>query len=64
MSIQQFFYELWNADQVNVESVEHIEKLILESRKDTFVTIWDSLSLSHKKTLQLVVQTGARMFSV
>jgi AAA+ ATPase superfamily predicted ATPase len=58
LAIQQFLYELWETNNVDDLTLDRIEKKILESRKDTFVTIWNSLSVSQKKVLQLVNQTG------
>lgn len=65
MPIQQFLYELWDARQVGIGTVESIEQVILRSRKDTFMTIWDSLSVNHKKMLQLVARTdGKKVFAL
>ncbi len=60
MYIQQFLFELWRHDEVNLEAIDAIEMKILTRRENEFVIIWDSLTPNQRKALRLLAVTGGQ----
>ena len=62
MYVQQFLFFLWEvrSTEVSIETVDKIEMRILESSRNEFLNLWDSLTLNQKKTLKLIILTGGR----
>ena len=58
MYIQQFLFDLWRCDTVNLAALDEIQKSILSSQKHQFVVLWDLLTLNQKKALRLLAETG------
>ncbi len=62
MYVQQFFFFLWEekARELSIDTVDGIERRILQSSQNEFLNLWDSLTLNQKKTLKLIILTGGR----
>jgi AAA+ ATPase superfamily predicted ATPase len=60
MYIQQFLFDLWRADTIDLAMLEDIEKLILSSQKNQFVVLWNLLTQNQKKALRLIAETGGK----
>ena len=62
MYVQQFFFFLWEekARELSIDTVDEIERRILQSSQNEFLNLWDSLTLNQKKTLKLIILTGGR----
>jgi len=58
MYIQQFLFDLWRCDTVNLAALDEIQKSIIRSQKDQFIVLWDLLTLNQKKALRLLAETG------
>ncbi len=58
MYIQQFLFDLWRSDTVNLAVLDEIQKSILISQKNQFIALWGLLTLNQKKALRLLVETG------
>ena len=58
MYIQQFLFDLWRCDTVNLAALDEIQKSIISSQKDQFIVLWDLLTLNQKKALRLLAETG------
>ena len=56
--IQQFLFDLWRSDTVNLAVLDKIEKSIIISQKAQFIILWDLLTLNQKKALRLLAETG------
>jgi uncharacterized protein len=62
--IQEFFHEMWSADDVNLELIDITERYILTKRVPEFAYTWDTLSLNQKRALKLLAATmGKNIFS-
>ena len=57
-----FYFFLWEVRStgLSIETVDQIEMRILESSRNEFLNLWDSLTLNQKKTLKLIILTGGR----
>jgi hypothetical protein len=62
MYVQQFFFYLWEEkiQELSIDTVDEIELRILQSSRNEFFNLWDSLTLNQKKTLKLILLTGGR----
>ncbi|MGD8342784.1 MAG: hypothetical protein PVH53_04285 [Desulfobacterales bacterium] len=58
MYIQQFLFDLWRCDTVNLAALDEIQKSIIVSQKNQFIVLWDLLTQNQKKTLWLLAETG------
>jgi hypothetical protein len=57
MYIQQFLFDLWRSDTINLAALDEIQKSIIISQKNQFVVLWDLLTQNQKKALWLLVET-------
>lgn len=57
MYIQQFLFELWRQLEISPEAIIQIERRILESCENEFITLWDSLTPNQRKALRLLAKT-------
>jgi hypothetical protein len=60
MYIQQFLFDLWRSDIINLAVVEDIEKSINSSLKNQFIVLWNLLTQNQKKALRLVADSGGK----
>jgi AAA+ ATPase superfamily predicted ATPase len=58
MYIQQFLFDLWRSDTVNLAALDEIQKSIIISQKNQFIVLWDLLTQNQKKALWLLADTG------
>jgi len=58
MYIQQFLFDLWRCDNVNLAALDEIQQSIISSQKGQFIVLWDLLTLNQKKALRLLAETG------
>ncbi len=58
--IQQFLFDLWRCDTLNLAILDEIQKSIIISQKNQFIALWDLLTQNQKKTLRLLVETGGK----
>ncbi|MGD9078046.1 MAG: AAA family ATPase [Desulfobacterales bacterium] len=58
--IQQFLFDLWRSDTVNLAVLDKIEKSIIISQKAQFIILWDLLTQNQKKALRLLAETGGK----
>jgi AAA+ ATPase superfamily predicted ATPase len=58
MYIQQFLFDLWRSDTVNLAALDEIQKSIGSSQKNQFIVLWGLLTLNQKKALRLLAETG------
>ncbi len=64
MYIQQFLFDLWRSDIINLAVLEEIQKSIITSQKNQFIVLWDLLTQNQKKTLRLLAETeGESMYA-
>ena len=63
MYVQQFFFHLWDKKDLNMETINKVEKQILERHENEFLNQWDPLTLNQKKSLKLVIiNNGKNIF--
>ncbi len=60
MYIQQFLFDLWRCDTVNLATLDEIQQSILTSQRDQFIVLWNLLTQNQKKALRLLAQTGGQ----
>lgn len=58
MYIQQFLFDLWRSDIVNLAVLDEIQKSITASQKNQFIVLWNLLTQNQKKALRLLAETG------
>ena len=58
--IQQFLFDMWRSDNVDLPILEDIEKSVLSSQKNQFIVLWDLLTQNQKKALRLIAETGGK----
>ena len=67
MYIQLFCFFLWKGLQENLwdeETIEKIERSMIEQKHLEYQMLWDNLSINQKKTLKLIlIQKGENLFS-
>jgi hypothetical protein len=64
MYIQQFLFDLWRSDVINLAVLEKIQKSIITSQKNQFIVLWDLLTQNQKKALRLLAETeGKSMYA-
>jgi AAA+ ATPase superfamily predicted ATPase len=56
--IQQFLFDMWRSDNIDLAVVEDIEKSVISSQKNQFIVLWDLLTQNQKKALRLIAETG------
>lgn len=56
--IQQFLFDLWRSDTVNLAVLDKIEKSIISNQKAQFIILWDLLTQNQKKAMRLLAATG------
>lgn len=63
--IQQFLYFLWrqSSSDLNNELIDIIENEIIESRRNEYINVWETLTQNQKKTLKLIIlKNGKELF--
>jgi hypothetical protein len=60
MYIQQFLFDLWRCDTVNLAMLDEIQKSIIVSQKNQFIALWNLLTQNQKKALRLLAETGGK----
>ena len=62
MYVQQFLFYLLEekVTEFSIDTVDEIERRILQSSQNEFLNLWDSLTLNQKKTLKLILLTGGK----
>jgi len=63
--IQQFLYFVWRQSDsdINHALIDRIENDIIESRRNEYINIWDTLTQNQKKTLRLIIlKNGKELF--
>ncbi|MBT8365942.1 MAG: hypothetical protein KJP23_14695 [Deltaproteobacteria bacterium] len=62
MYVQQFLFYLWEeaVTEQTIDTVDDIERKILQSSHNEFLNLWDSMTLNQKKTLKLILLTGGK----
>ncbi len=60
MYIQQFLFDLWRSDTINLAALDGIQKTIIISQKHQFIVLSDLLTQNQKKALRLVAETGGK----
>lgn len=64
MYIQEFFYSLWDMQEISMASIDKLELQILKHREAELITAWESLTLNQKRVLKLIALTqGKNLFS-
>ena len=57
MYIQQFLFDLWRSNHIDVAILEDIESSIISSQKNQFIVLWNLLTQNQKKALRMVAET-------
>jgi len=62
MYVQQFLFYLWEQKNTTIsrETVDEIELKVLQTSRNEYLNLWDSLTLNQKKTLKLIILTGGK----
>ena len=60
MYIQQFLFHLWPLKNSSVADVAAVEAEILRRNHNSYLNLWDNLTLNQKKALKLVAAKGGR----
>jgi len=61
--IQQFLYRLWKAKLISIKKVDDIEKEIIQSHRNEYISIFSNLTTNQKKALKLIAKTdGESMY--
>jgi hypothetical protein len=60
MYVQQFLFDLWRSDIIDLAVLEDIEKSVISSQKNQFIVLWDLLTQNQKKALRLIAETGSK----
>ncbi len=60
MYIQQFLFHLWPLKNPSAMDVKAVEEEILRRNHNSYLTLWDNLTLNQKKALKLVVAKSGR----
>jgi AAA+ ATPase superfamily predicted ATPase len=58
MYIQNFLFHLWEESiekDISVETINEIERSIIEKKDLEYATIWETLTINQKKTLKLIL---------
>lgn len=58
--IQQFLFHLWPLKNSSVADVAAVEAEILRRNHNSYLNLWDNLTLNQKKALKLVAAKGGR----
>jgi hypothetical protein len=58
--IQQFLYRLWQSRTLDLGKVDSIEQEIIQSHKNEYMSVFDSLTANQKKGLKLIAKTGGQ----
>ena len=58
--IQQFLYRLWQSRNLDISKVESIEQEIIQSHRNEYMSVFDSLTANQKKGLKLIARTGGQ----
>ena len=58
MYIQQFLFDLWRSDIIDLAILEDIEKSVITNQKNQFIVLWNLLTQNQKKALRLIAETG------
>ncbi len=63
--IQQFLYKLWKVKIIDLRKVDDIENEIIQSHRNEYISIFDSLTTNQKKALKLIAKTdGESIYQV
>ena len=57
MYIQQFLFDLWRSDIIDLAILEDIEKSVISNQKNQYIVLWDLLTQNQKKALRLIAET-------
>ena len=60
MYIQQFLFDLWRSETVNLAALDKIQNSIISSQKDQFIVMWNLLTQNQKKALRLLAETEGK----
>jgi hypothetical protein len=60
MYIQQFLFDLWRSDTIDMAVLEDIERSVVSSQQNQFIVLWNLLTQNQKKALRLVAETGGK----
>jgi hypothetical protein len=58
--VQEFFYNLWEENEISNTVIYQKERRIISSRFAEFAYAWDSLTLNQRRALKLIVATGGK----
>lgn len=58
--IQHFFSRLWQTRTLDLDKVAGIEQEIIQSHKNEYITIFDTLTANQKKALKLIAATDGQ----
>ena len=60
MYIQQFLFDLWRSETIDMRVLATIEQSVIASQKNQFVVLWNLLTQNQKKALRLIAATGGK----
>jgi len=60
MYIQQFLFDLWRSNVIDMTVLETIQRSVISSQKNQFAVLWNLLTLNQKKVLRLIAATGGK----
>jgi len=55
--VQQYFYYLWEKNQIDEKSIQDVEIDIISRSHDKFLNLWEALTLNQRKTLHLIIRS-------
>jgi hypothetical protein len=58
--VQQFFYFLWNDEEITEDTIGKVESQILLRRHNEYANLWDNLSLNQKKACVLLINSSGK----
>ncbi len=58
--VQQYFYYLWEMEQIDSDSIQAVEADIISRNHDKFLNLWEALTLNQRKTLYLIIQSEGK----
>ena len=60
MYVQEFFFNLWMDENLTYETLDMIERGVVEKRMAEYSYAWDALSLNQKRALKLIAGTAGK----
>jgi hypothetical protein len=58
--VQEFFFWLWDEQEITKEVIERVERRIIERQIAEFSAEWEALTINQKRALKLVASLGGR----